>query len=107
MQGGKKLDFAEIDKCKPVLLRLLLAGNLEKPLMSLYGTRRGSVAMDSEVPDVNGECDVHIGFGTAVVGHAVLLTRHACTHVANNVPCRDTTCDIHVKGTVFCCFHPF
>jgi hypothetical protein len=25
-----KLDFAEIDKCKPVLLRLSLAGNLEK-----------------------------------------------------------------------------
>jgi hypothetical protein len=38
MQGGKKLDFAERDKCKPVLLRLSLAGNLEKPLMSLYGT---------------------------------------------------------------------
>jgi hypothetical protein len=53
------------------------------------------------VPDVDGECDVHIGFGTAVVRHAVLLTRHAWTHVANNVPCRDTTCDIHVKGTVF------
>jgi hypothetical protein len=32
MQGGKKLDFAERDKCKPVLLRLSLAGNLEKPL---------------------------------------------------------------------------
>jgi hypothetical protein len=26
------------DKCKPVLLRLSLAGNLEKPLVSLYGT---------------------------------------------------------------------
>jgi ABC-type uncharacterized transport system permease subunit len=52
-----------------------------------------AMAVDS-VPDVNGECDVHIGFGTAVVGHAVLLTRHACAHVANNVPCRDTTCDI-------------
>ncbi len=36
-----KLDFAERDKCKPVLLRLSLAGNLEKPLMSLYGTRAG------------------------------------------------------------------
>jgi hypothetical protein len=64
------------------------------------GPNGGSVAMDS-VPDVNGECDVHIRFGTAVVRHAVLLTRHACTHVANNVPCRDTTCDIYVKGTVF------
>jgi hypothetical protein len=27
--GRSKLDFAEIDKCKPVLLRLSLAGNLE------------------------------------------------------------------------------
>jgi hypothetical protein len=34
-----KLDFAVKDKCKPVLLlRLPLAGNQEKPLMSLYGT---------------------------------------------------------------------
>jgi hypothetical protein len=32
------MDFAESDKCKPVLLELSLAGNLEKPLMSLYGT---------------------------------------------------------------------
>jgi hypothetical protein len=38
MQGGKKLDFAERDKCKPGLLRLSLAGNLEKPLMSLFRT---------------------------------------------------------------------
>ncbi len=38
MQGGKKLDFAERDQCKRVLLRLLLAGNLEKPLMFLYGS---------------------------------------------------------------------
>jgi hypothetical protein len=39
MQGGTyKLDFAERDKCKPVLLKLSLAGNLEKPLMSLCGT---------------------------------------------------------------------
>jgi hypothetical protein len=38
MQGGKNWIFAERDKCKPVLLRLSLAGNLEKPLMSLYGT---------------------------------------------------------------------
>jgi hypothetical protein len=29
------MDLAERDKCKPVLLRLSLAGNLEKPLMSL------------------------------------------------------------------------
>ncbi len=33
-----KLDFAERYKCKPALPRLSLAGNLEKPLMSLYWT---------------------------------------------------------------------
>ncbi len=32
------MDFVERYKCKPVLLRLSLAGNLEKPLISLYGT---------------------------------------------------------------------
>jgi hypothetical protein len=32
------LDFAERDKCKPVLLKLSLAENLEKPFSSLYGT---------------------------------------------------------------------
>jgi hypothetical protein len=37
MQGGK-LDFTEIDQCKPVFLRLSLAVNLVKPLLSLYGT---------------------------------------------------------------------
>jgi hypothetical protein len=36
--GWSKQDFAERDKSKPVLLRLSLAGNLEKLLMSLYGT---------------------------------------------------------------------
>jgi hypothetical protein len=36
--GWSKLDFAERDKCKPVLLRLSLAGNQEKLLMSLYET---------------------------------------------------------------------
>jgi hypothetical protein len=36
--GRQKLDFAERKKCKAVLLRLSLAGNLEKSLMSLYGT---------------------------------------------------------------------
>jgi hypothetical protein len=35
--GRKKLDFAEIVQCKPVLLRLSLAGNLVKPLLSLHG----------------------------------------------------------------------
>jgi hypothetical protein len=38
MQGGKNSIFAERDKYKPVPVRLSLAGNLEKPLMSLYGT---------------------------------------------------------------------
>jgi hypothetical protein len=37
--GRKKLDFTQKDKCKPVLLRLSWAGNLEKPLMSLYGIK--------------------------------------------------------------------
>ncbi len=32
------MDFAEIYQCKPVLLGLSLAGNLVKPLLSLYGT---------------------------------------------------------------------
>jgi hypothetical protein len=32
------MDFAERDKCKPVPPRSSLAGNLEKPHMSLYGT---------------------------------------------------------------------
>jgi hypothetical protein len=36
--GRQKLDFTEIDQCKPVLLGLSLAGNLVKPLLSLYGT---------------------------------------------------------------------
>jgi len=36
--GWKKLNFAERDKWKPVLLRLSLARNLEKPLISLFGT---------------------------------------------------------------------
>jgi hypothetical protein len=34
-----KLDFAERAKCRPILLRLSLAINLEKPAMSLYGTK--------------------------------------------------------------------
>jgi hypothetical protein len=36
--GRKKLDFVEIDQSKPVLLGLSLAGNLFKPLLSLYRT---------------------------------------------------------------------
>jgi hypothetical protein len=36
-----------MDKCKPVLLILSLATNLEKPLMG--GPNGGGVAMDSEV----------------------------------------------------------
>jgi hypothetical protein len=45
MQGGKKLDSAEREKCKPVLLSLSLAGNLENHLWDrmegawLYGLR--------------------------------------------------------------------
>jgi hypothetical protein len=47
MQGGKNRIFRKRNECKPVLLRLSLAGNLEKPLMSLYGTEcGGSVALD-------------------------------------------------------------
>jgi hypothetical protein len=39
IQSKEKLNFfAEIDQCKPVLLGHSLAGNLVKPLMSLYGT---------------------------------------------------------------------
>jgi hypothetical protein len=33
-----KTGYAEIDQCKLVPLGLSLAGNLIKPLMSLYGT---------------------------------------------------------------------
>jgi hypothetical protein len=33
-----KLNFAERDQCKPVLLRLSLARNLENPVVFLYGT---------------------------------------------------------------------
>jgi hypothetical protein len=36
--GRYKLVFAERDERKPVLLGLSLAGNLVKPLLSLYGT---------------------------------------------------------------------
>jgi hypothetical protein len=38
IQRGKNWDFAERDECKPVLLGLSLAGNLVKPLLSLYRT---------------------------------------------------------------------
>jgi hypothetical protein len=48
MQGDKNwIFFAERDLCKPVLLGLSLAGNVEKPLMSLYGTEWKERAMDS------------------------------------------------------------
>jgi hypothetical protein len=39
MQGGKIWIFAIRYKCKPVLLRLSLAGNLKKTLLSLYGKK--------------------------------------------------------------------
>jgi hypothetical protein len=40
MQGGKNWNFADRDKCKPVLPRLSWAENLEKPPLSLYGWDR-------------------------------------------------------------------
>jgi hypothetical protein len=48
MQGIKKLDFVDRDKCTPVLLRFSLAGNLEKHLCPSMGPNSGSVAADSE-----------------------------------------------------------
>ncbi len=39
MKGGKNWFLSERDECKPVLLGLSLAGNLVKPLLSLYGTK--------------------------------------------------------------------
>jgi hypothetical protein len=36
IQGGKKLDFTEINQGKQILLGLSLVGNLVKPLLSLY-----------------------------------------------------------------------
>ena len=49
------MDFAERDECKPVLLRLSLAGKLDKPLMSLYGTewRERGYGLKSQLPSVN------------------------------------------------------
>ncbi len=44
--GWLQLDFAESDKCKPVLLRLSLAGNLDHLCPSM-GPNGGSVDMDS------------------------------------------------------------
>ncbi len=46
MQEG----FTERDECKPVLLRLSLAGNLVKPLMSLYETERRERGCGVHVP---------------------------------------------------------
>jgi hypothetical protein len=45
-------DFAARDKYKPVLLRLSMAGNLEKPLVSLYGIewRDGGCGLRSVFP---------------------------------------------------------
>ena len=49
MQGGENWIFTEINQGKPILLGLSLAGNLVKPLLSLYiGMNGGSVATDSE-----------------------------------------------------------
>ncbi len=38
LYGRHKLNFVERDECRPVLLRLSLAGNLEKSQMFLYWT---------------------------------------------------------------------
>jgi hypothetical protein len=50
---------------KEVLPRLSLAGNLEKPLMSLYGTECRDVAVDSvkNLRKVRTECTVGGGGG--------------------------------------------
>ncbi len=45
--GRKKLDFAERGKCKTVLLRLSLAGNLVKPCTYVPLWFEWSVAMES------------------------------------------------------------
>jgi hypothetical protein len=60
MQGGKNRICRKRDECKPVLLRLSLAGNLEKPLMSLYGTECGLMegAWLWTVEKVVNKCDV-------------------------------------------------
>ena len=39
MQGGKKMDFVESDKCKPVLMRLLLAW---KPYVLVWDLIKGA-----------------------------------------------------------------
>jgi hypothetical protein len=56
-----KSGFCGRDKCKPVLLRLSLAGNLEKPLMSLYGTewRERGYGLRSLVPVGADEIILH------------------------------------------------
>jgi hypothetical protein len=41
--GLSKLDFAERDNCKPVLLRLSLAGNLENHFCPSMGPNGGGV----------------------------------------------------------------
>ncbi len=48
------LDFAERESYKPVLLRLSLVGNLEKRLMSLYGTkwRKRGYGVHSHAPSI-------------------------------------------------------
>jgi hypothetical protein len=49
MQREVKTGFAERVQCKLVLLRLSLAGNLEKPLCPSMGPNGGSVAFSGEV----------------------------------------------------------
>jgi hypothetical protein len=59
MQGGEKLDFAERDKCGPVLLRPSLARKQAKPVMSLYGTEWRERGLDGILPR---KTVVQIGF---------------------------------------------
>ncbi len=40
------MDFAERDECRPVLLRLSLATNLEKPELSALGDEREAASCD-------------------------------------------------------------
>jgi len=58
---------------KEVLPRLSLAGNLEKPLMSLYGTEWRDVAVDSvkNLRKVRTECTVCGGGGESTTQFTV------------------------------------
>ncbi len=55
--------------------RLLLAGNLEKPLMSLYGTEWRDVAVDSvkNLRKVRIECTVCGGGGESTTQYILMM----------------------------------